>query len=169
MTFQIRSSPARISASDRHVRSFAMHQLEDLQPMLAALAQQLVAGVERIRRQGMQRSGRRRLALAHDEAAADRVDTFSFAQRLAVRAERGESHAVRVLRQPLGAHEQQLHRLVERDLVLTEQLDAPGRAECAGTVGSMLSGSTVSGSAPSRPSSTARSVPCPAPVNASEP
>ncbi len=37
------------------------------------------------------------------------------------------------------------------------------------SVGSMLSGSTLRGSSPVRPSSTARSVPCPPPVSASEP
>ena len=53
------------------------------------------------------------------------------AQHAVARVKRGEAHAVRVPRQPLVVHEQQLHRLIESDLVLAQQTDASGRSGCA--------------------------------------
>ena len=65
---------------------------------------------------------------AHDEAAPDRVVVF-LAQHALAGAERGEPHAVGMARQPLVHHEEELHRLVEGDLVLAEQADAPAAAD----------------------------------------
>ncbi len=97
--------------------------------MLAALSEQLQAGGEGVRRRGM-RAGLARLGLVapHDEAAADRVVVL-FAQHAAAARQCVEAHAVGMAWQPLVMHEEQLHRLVEGDLVLAEQADAPARAD----------------------------------------
>src|SRR5262249_28596672 len=63
------------------------------------------------------------LIATHDEAAADRV-VVRLPQHTPSRAERAKAHPVRVPWQSLVLHEEQLHRLIEGDLVLAEKLQA---------------------------------------------
>jgi hypothetical protein len=89
--------------------------------MLAAEREQLIAGGERVRRgRTLVRARRLGLIAAHDETATDRVIVF-FTQHTVRCTERGEPHAVGMPRQPLVMHEEQLHRLIEGDLVLAEE------------------------------------------------
>src|ERR1700730_5050953 len=64
-----------------------------------------------------------RLVATYDEAAADGV-VILLAQHTKVIRERSESHSVGMPGQALVTHEQKLHRLVERNLALAQQLDA---------------------------------------------
>ncbi len=74
----------------------AHHQLGDRQPVLAALAHQVVAGAERIRHLDGRTHAVHAIAVAvHDEAAADRVILF-LDEQLAVLVEGLEAHPVRV-------------------------------------------------------------------------
>ena len=79
---------------------------------------------------------------AHDEAAAGRVVLLAM-QHGAGGIERGETHAVRMLRQRLVAVKQQVERLVERDFVLATRRSR--RCErIRSSVGSIAAGSSVS-------------------------
>ncbi len=68
------------------------------------------------------------VAGADDETAAGGEDLLPV-QHAARRIERGEAHAVRVLRQGLVTVEQQVERLVEGDLVLAREQDAARAAD----------------------------------------
>ncbi len=105
------------------------HQLEDFQAVSPAQRQQLVTGGKGIG-MGNARAGIASFVLvaAYDEAASDRV-VVVFAQNVAIGGQRSEAHAIRVPRQPLVVHEQQLHRLVETNRTLAQQVDPPAGAD----------------------------------------
>ena len=132
MTFQMRASFASISASLRIARSLTRISPSIARPGALALREQLLAVGER-QRNLHRRAGARggvRFALALHGAAADRVHLLR-QQRRARRIARGEAHAVRVARQHLVAVEQEVHRLVEGDLVPAGEPDALARRGCA--------------------------------------
>src|SRR5579863_8269284 len=97
--------------------------------MLAAAREQFVS-----RGEGMWRCGSRAstlrlpLVAAHDEAAAHRV-VLLLAQHFPGRIQGGETHAVGMARKLLVPHEEQLHRLIEGDLVLAQQTNAAALAD----------------------------------------
>ena len=145
------------------------HQLEHLESVLPAQPQQLRPGAERIRRRGVRvRLARLRFVAAHDEAAADRVVVL-LAQHARPGAERGEAHAVGVTRQPLVMHEQQLHRLIEGDLVLAEQPDASAWCGCAARSARCCPDRRSRAARPRGPRARRGRCRGPAPVSASEP
>src|SRR5207244_12248252 len=73
-------------------------------------------------------SAGRLLLAASDDATADGVVVL-LAEPPAIGAERAEAHAVGMPRQALVVHEQELHRLIEGDLVLACQANAPAAAD----------------------------------------
>ena len=75
-----------------------------------------------MRHGGARLSGRRGgFAAADDEAAAYRVELFLL-QNPSGGIESSEAHAIRMARQHLVAQIQQVERLIEADLVLTEDI-----------------------------------------------
>ena len=170
MTLQMRASLASISTSVRIARSFTRISPSIESPARFALRQQLLAVRERQRQ--FDGCGRARrivgFAFALHGAAADRIHLLG-QQRRAGGIARGEAHAVRMAGQHLVAVEQQVHWLIEGDLVAAER---GGAARSRGSVSALapsLRDRSRTGRSPSRPSSIARSVQCPRPVSASEP
>ncbi len=104
------------------------HELEELQTVLPREREQLAARVKRIRRRLMHaRLVRLDLITAHDKPAANGV-VLLLAQHVAAR-QGGKAHAIGVPRQALVIHEQQLHGLVERDLMPAQEVDTAGGAD----------------------------------------
>ena len=104
------------------------HQRRDAHAVVAGVAQQLLARVERVRDLdliGRCRTIGRCARMIDDEAAADRViDPLDERRAGAGRPQAGEPHAVRVQRQLVAAVEDQRLLEIEVDLARAEQADA---------------------------------------------
>jgi hypothetical protein len=99
-------------------RLVAQHEFVQFEAMLATAREQFVARRERQRHLDRARIARRlaQRRRAHDETAPRREEFLAMQHRTAG-IERREAHAVGVTGQGLVAMEQQVHRLVEADLV----------------------------------------------------
>ncbi len=132
MTFQMRIELRVDLGVASHRALVDAHQPVDREAGARALREQFLAVGEGQRNlHGRAGAGPGfRFALALHGAAADRVHLFR-QQRLSRRVPRGESHAIGVSRQHLVAVEQEVHRLVEGDLVPAGEPDAAACRGCA--------------------------------------